>query len=116
MSKRKHPARRRGANVIRRDAKSGFHSSDSLIKREDLRLPADDFKPGSHLEVGELEQRRMSRRVARRHAYQMTSHSEPQQRRASVDHDTVGVLYLEHIEVDGMSEYPHRHIQSQNGS
>lgn len=92
----------------------------SLIRETITRLHADDFKPGSHLEAGEPEKRRICPfdeigSGGATTGYALTLSSEPQQRRASVGRDKAGVLYLEHIEIHGMSEYPHRHIQSQNG-
>jgi hypothetical protein len=91
-----------GSGVLRCSyAANEIHHTSNRLTRE-YRLVADDFKPGSHLEAGDLVKRRIcpSERLEGTSA---TSHSEPHQRRASVDHDTVGDLSSR---TDGMSEYP----------
>lgn len=89
-----------------RDANnSEFDDTTPLTLGAYLRRSADDFKPGSHLEVGELEQRRrITLGKNRGHGYCMTLRPESLTGRAALIHETDRSSWP--IKVSGVSEYP----------
>lgn len=94
--------------VCRHDEMDEIHGSSSLTARGHSQLLADDLNPGSHLEVGDLNKRRICPFIGigsggATNGYALTLLMKTRKRRASVDHDTVGGLSPR---TDGMSEYP----------
>ena len=99
----------RGATVSAYEVIDRRNASTQLTSCN-YQLAADDFKPGFHLEVGELDKRRKCP-SGRLEGTTATSLPEPE-RESSVD-PRYGSEFLSTD--SGMSGYPAPHIQSRNG-
>lgn len=98
----------RGVLHCRYVVSEGHDSSFPLNACCYLRPGADDFKPGFHLEEGELVKRRMCP-SSRLEGATVTSRPESRKGRAALIHDTDWSSWLT---ASGVSGYPARHIQS----